>query len=192
MSALKNHPNKWLRDDASDMFDKYEADHGIIDVTSAGRTIAQQQALIDRWNRGGTYNRPPYLYQPAMPAATSNHVISGGIAIDTNDWKKFATVCLRYGFVHTYPSGDPVHFDFRGHKVIVEPNDSIRQKQAYLNAARGEHLVVDGLNGDRTKAAVKRYQTFLRKYGYTGAIDGIWGSGTEKAHLRYYHFWTVG
>lgn len=114
MATLKNHPGKWLRDDAAAAFNAAEDKHGVFVVNSAGRTLAEQQALIDRWNRGGKYNRPPFLFQPAMPARTSNHVQGGGVAVDLDNWRDFKFVCAEFGFRHTYPSGDPVHFDFVG------------------------------------------------------------------------------
>jgi len=45
---------------------------------------------------------------------------------------------------------------------------------------------VDGDEGKLTRAAYARYQTFLRAFGYTGKIDGIWGTGTQAAHGAYY------
>lgn len=66
----------------------------------------------------------------------------------------------------------------------------VADRQAFLNAARGEKLVVDGLNGRNTKAAIERYQTFLKGRGwYSGPIDGIWGGGTQSGHERYYAEW---
>lgn len=109
---LANHSEYWLRDDAAVAFNEYEAKYGIIRVTSAGRTIAEQNTLIARYDRGGIYNRPPYLYAPARPATASYHVRDGGIAIDSPDWQKFARHCEEFGFVHPYPY-DPVHFEYR-------------------------------------------------------------------------------
>ena len=114
MTTLRNHPGYWLCDDAAADFDRAEADHGVFIVNSAGRTVAEQQHLINRWNQGGPANRPPYLYKPAMPARTSNHVANGGVAVDLADWRRFAQICERYGFRHTYPNSDPVHFDYVG------------------------------------------------------------------------------
>lgn len=68
-------------------------------------------------------------------------------------------------------------------------NQATKDRQNFLNQARGENLTVDGVEGAATKAAYQRYQTFLRGYGYTGAIDGIWGAGTQTAHDRYYQAW---
>lgn len=113
MATLRNHQGFWLRDDTGN-FDQAEADHGVFGVNSAGRTKAQQQELINRWNRGGAANRPPNLYQPASPPETSNHVANGGVAVDLHDWRRFAQICARYGFVHRYPKSDPVHFEKTG------------------------------------------------------------------------------
>lgn len=104
MATLRNHPGYWLRDDAAAEFNQAEADNGVFVVNSAGRTVAEQQNLINKWNQGGTYNRPPYLYKPAMPATASNHVANGGVAVDIGDWRRFAQVCERYGFDHSFPT----------------------------------------------------------------------------------------
>lgn len=186
MATLKNHPSYWLRDDAAAAFDKYEDDHGVISVNSAGRSKAEQQALLNRWAAGGKYNRPPYLYKPD-PVNVSRHVINGGVAVDTSHWRKFAEKCRQYGFTHPYPSGDPVHFEYVGGESVVTTNDTTASRQRYLKHDMGEgDLVADGIEGPRTKAAYKRYQTTLKKAGlYAGAIDGIWGAGTEAAHKKY-------
>ena len=192
MATLRNHPSFWLRDDAAAAFDRAEADHGVFIVNSAGRTVSQQQSLINRWNQGGWQNRPPYLYQPADPPETSNHVANGGVAVDLADWRRFAQICERYGFRHTYPNSDPVHFDFVGGSAAggVTPNQTVKDQQSWL-ISRGYDLGptgADGIAGPMYAAAVQKYQTFLRAYGYSGSIDGQWGSGTQAAHEKYAAF----
>lgn len=189
MATLRNHRNFWLRDDAAAAFDRAEADHGVFIVNSAGRSKAEQQGLINRWNRGGAANRPPYLYKPAMPAEASNHVANGGVAVDLADWRRFAQICGRYGFKHTYPDSDPVHFDYvgGGNGGGATPNDTVRAQQNFL-ISRGFDLGptgADGVAGPKYAAAVQQYQTFLRAYGYTGDTDGIWGPGTQAAHAKF-------
>lgn len=192
MAQLKYHPGFWLRDDAAAAFDAYEAKYGVISVNSAGRTKAEQQKLIDRWNKGGAANRPPYLYRPGMPASTSPHVIDGGIAVDVSDYRRLKEHSEEFGF-YWFGSGDPVHFNFRGWSGVgkgPEFSQLVANEQAFLNAAQGEKLDVDGKLGPKTKAAVKRYQTFLASRGwYGGKIDGIWGSGTQSGHERRYAEW---
>lgn len=191
MATLRNHRNFWLRNDAAAAFDQAEADHGVFTVNSAGRTEAEQQGLINRWNRGGAANRPPYLYQPASPANTSNHVRNGGIAVDLGDWRRFAPIAARYGFTHPYPSSDPVHFEKTGSfggSSGGSFNQDVKNRMDWL-VSRGYDLGptgADGIPGNFYTAAVKKYQTFLRAYGYTGDIDGDWGGGTQTAHQRYY------
>lgn len=64
-------------------------------------------------------------------------------------------------------------------------------RQNFLNAARGERLVVDGLPGEKTGDAIGRYQTFLKSRGwYSGPIDEKWGSGTQAGHERYFAEWS--
>lgn len=69
----------------------------------------------------------------------------------------------------------------------VSYNQDVANRQAWLNQSRGAKLVVDGLLGPLTIKEIKEYQEFLRKYGYNGAIDGIWGNGTQAAHQKYYN-----
>lgn len=187
MAKLKNHTEFWLRDDAAKDFDRAEDDHGIFRVNSAGRTKAYQQELIDRWNKGGPANRPPYLYMPAMPAETSNHVEDGGKALDTLDWQRFAKVCEDYNFRHSYPNSDPVHFDYiGGTDAPAAPafSQETLNRQKFLNT-KGAALVEDGRYGPRTHDAYEVYQTSLKSRGlYSGPIDGIWGDGTEAGHKR--------
>lgn len=189
MSNLKNHPNFWLRDDAAEAFDNAEANHGAFTVNSAGRTVSQQQELINRWDKGGAANRPPYLYAPARPASASNHVAHGGIAIDIANWRAFAIIAATWGFNHLYPGGDPVHFEYVGTGKIGLPvfNQDTLNRQNFLNSV-GYGLIPDGREGPLTRDAYKKYQSFLRAYGYTGTIDGNWGNGTEAAHKKYNEF----
>ena len=190
MAKLRNHPQFELRDDAAAAFDAYEAKYGKRKVNSARRTEAQQQTLINRWDKGGPANRPPYLYEPARPARTSNHVKEGGIAVDVADWQEFKKHCEEFGF-YWYGAGDVVHFEYRGRPSSggnnPAPNQVTKDRQAFLNS-RGWKLDVDGIEGPKTKQAYKEYQTYLKGRGwYSGAIDGIWGNGTQAAHAK---FWT--
>lgn len=115
MARLKNHSAAyWLNDAAAAAFNRMEDEQGFIDLSSAGRTVQEQQEAINRWDRGGAANRPPYLYEPARPASTSNHVKNGGVAFDTGEWRRVAGFAGRYGFSHPYPNSDPVHFEYVG------------------------------------------------------------------------------
>lgn len=187
MAELKNHPGMWLRDDAANQLNAYEDKYGVLALTSAGRTEAEQQALINRWNAGGKHNRPPYLYAPAIPAASSNHVKNGGLAVDVSSYDKFAQHSKEFGFVRPLPGSDPVHFEFVGvTKPAAAPNQVTKDRQNWLTSigiSVGKSGA-DGIDGPATKEAYKTYQKALRDWGYTGAIDGIWGPATQKAHQR--------
>lgn len=194
MTNLKNHPGMWLSDPAADSLERFEKDHGRISLNSAGRTEAEQQKLIDRWDKGGTYNRPPYLYPPYRPAAKGPHV--GGNALDTSQIQLLASKGRPYGWVQNLPKTDPVHFIYDPSKDQKRPTSSAlqvtRDRQNWLNRSRGAGLVIDGIAGPATVQAYKNYQTYLKsKYGYTGAIDGVWGPATQEAHLKYYKAWNT-
>jgi hypothetical protein len=76
--------------------------------------------------------------------------------------------------------------------LAIAYSQTVANEQNYLNAARGEKLVVDGLRGPATIAATKRYQTYLTGRGwYSGAIDGIWGPGTQSGHEKAYAEWVA-
>lgn len=120
MANLKNHPDFWMRDDAAAQLDLLEADHGLITVNSAGRTVPEQQELIDRWNRGGKFNRPPYLYEPKQPPRKSTHVANGGIAVDTSSISKMLKYGEAYGFYRPYDWDKP-HFEFDPARVKIRP-----------------------------------------------------------------------
>lgn len=120
MATLENHPGFWMRDDAAAQLDLFEADHGLITVNSAGRTVAEQDELIARWNRGGKFNRPPYLYEPKRPAKASAHVANGGIAVDTSSISKMLKYGEAYGFYRPYDWDKP-HFEFDPSRVKIRP-----------------------------------------------------------------------
>ena len=193
MAGLKNHPGLWLRDDAAAAFDAYEAAHGRRTVNSAGRTVAEQQEAINRWDKGGVYNRPPYLYPPARPAGASNHVAGGGVAVDIGDYNTFKQHSDAFGF-KWFGQSDPVHFDFvgGGGGGATPFSQATLDRQRWLNTSRAARLAEDGLQGSATTAAFKNYQQFLsQSWGYTGSIDGIWGTGTQQAHQRYWNAWNA-
>jgi peptidoglycan hydrolase-like protein with peptidoglycan-binding domain len=193
MARLKNHPQFWLRDDAAASLDRLEASLGVISVNSAGRYPNDQQALINRWHQGGPKNRPPYLYKPQEPATASNHVKNGGQAVDTSHITLMLQRGKEFGWTRPF-SGDPVHFEynpaFDRHRVVLQPagaiNIGLQRQQDWLRVSRGETIAADGKAGPNTLAAFKRYQEFLKQYGYAGKIDGVWGQGTQVAHQKFW------
>lgn len=197
MARLKNHPNFWLRDDAAAAFDAYEDKYGVRTVNSAGRTEAEQQGLINRWDKGGAANRPPYLYAPARPARASNHVKDGGIALDIADWRTFKEHSAEFGF-HWFGNSDVVHFDFRGWNGAKrggyqDGSNELRIFQEKL-IRMGHDLGptgADSVLGAKTKAATLFEQQMAEKNGYPGgnvADDGIPGPQING----YLDWWLVG
>ena len=162
MATLKNHPGKWLRDDAAAAFNQAEDEHGTFIVNSAGRTVAEQNEAIKRWDQGGKWNRPPYLYAPARPATASNHVSNGGIAVDIGDWRRFANIAANYGFSHPYPDGDPVHFEYTGQRA-------------------SSHNPTNPFGISSTLGL----QKIARLYGYQGQLDNIWGNGSAAGFAQF-------
>ena len=177
MTTLANHSGFWMRDDAAQAFNRVEADHGLFTVNSAGRTEAEQNDFIARWDRGGAANRPPYLYAPARPATASNHVSHGGIAIDLGNWQSFLSVCAPYGFTHPFPT-DVVHFEFHGVAATTAPAQapsagasnpfgipSTKGLQKIANLY-GAQTALDDQFGPKSMAG---FTQFLRaNYGYVG------------------------
>ena len=197
MAGLKNHPGLWLNAEAAAAWDRMEDAHGIIRINSAGRTEAEQQALINRWYKGGTYNRPPYLYRPAVPANTSNHVRAGGIAVDTPDIGRVLAYA-DYGFTQLYASTDPVHFEYvkandRHLPGATPPPPPVASKvpaglrwygiQEMLKDNDGYRGAIDNDPGPLTVGA---FQHFLNRSGFdAGLQDSIWGERTGKAGQRW-------
>jgi len=65
-------------------------------------------------------------------------------------------------------------------KLLSEQTDEKNAKktiQCFLNKVVGSNLKIDGLHGDTTKEAVRKFQS-TKKYLDT---DGIWGYSTGKS-----------
>lgn len=104
-----------------------------------------------------------------------------------------------YGFANEgYNFGEPWHKTFNGALSDTTPaapalggvefSQVVQDQQAFL-IGRGFDLGksgADGKKGSLTTAAFEKYQTFLRAWGYTGPIDGDWGSGTQAAHQKFF------
>lgn len=185
---LVNHRGMWLRDDAAESLARFERDHGVQPITSAGRTVAEQNVLIRRYDTGGKYNRPPYLFAPARPAEASRHVADGGTAIDTNNPDVFHQHGAAYGWLFNY-AYDKVHFEYSPAKDTKRPVTSnpgarptlrrgskgkdVKDLQTILNKYHGTHLNVDGVYGVATRDVVSQFQD-----GHGLNPDGVVGPKT--------------
>lgn len=163
---LKNHPGMWLRDDAAAAINALEDEYGTIAINSAGRTVEEQQALIDAWDRGERDG----LYAPARPAETSNHVRDGGIAIDVYNYTDDRAKLEKYGF-GWYGSADPVHYTFLGNSgapAVAQNPFGIAYCAGLQKIANlyGGDTAIDQIWGVRSAAG---FAEFLRQnYGYVG------------------------
>ena len=178
----------------------FKAKFGLtLHVTSGTRTRAEQQALYDAY-RSGRGNL-------AAPPGQSNHEETGPRgprALDVRDSggdpgvTRAGTVranWLRqnapaYGFDpagYRFSRVEPWHIEFTGAIGGGAADQDTKNRQSWLNEARGEKLAVDGIQGPATTAAIKRYQNFLNeRYGTKLAVDGIWGTETQNVHQRYW------
>lgn len=178
---LVNHPSYWLEAEAADSLARLERDHGVISINSAGRSEAEQQSLINRWDRGGWQNRPPYLYEPARPARTSPHVIDGGTAIDTSEISRMLRISGKYGWYRSH-SYDLVHFKYDPARDQMKP-----QAPTPGNATGGyDGSAVPGKWGPNPFGIpfTGGLQVIARQNGYTGAYDQHWGDGVTSGSMN--------
>jgi hypothetical protein len=186
---LINHPGYRLDKPAADSLARFERDHGVITITSAYRSVADQQALINRWNAGGTRNRPPYLYQPAMPAKASKH--TDGEAFDTPNRSIIEQFGGAYGLEFNF-AYDRVHVEYHAahdtkkgtagipsHRPTIRQGSTgqnVRDLQSILTKYHGAKLAIDGKFGASTTKAVKVFQKSKKL-----PQDGIVGTNTWRA-----------
>lgn len=153
-------------------------------VSSCYRTFANQEHAKDlQLHHGG-----PTAATPGF----SNH--GWGTAIDiymgpgVKAWLDANAARFGFSWVEGKASGESWHWVFvGGGSAVAGYSATVFAEQNWLNIARGEKLNADGMLGPLTVAAIERYQTFLRAYGYAGAIDGAWGPATQAAHANYYN-----
>jgi hypothetical protein len=104
-----------LQSSAADSLEAAAASVGdYITLNSAFRSSAEQYILY-RW-----YQRGQCDISLAAAPGSSNH--EGGRAIDTSYYSYWNGPLSAYGWVHSYPSSDPVHFDYSGASDISSMN----------------------------------------------------------------------
>lgn len=110
------------------------------------------------------------------------------------DWGVGAHVHESLWDIHEYRFGPHGTIDFEAHVGDDGGtyDQTVADQQNFLNAAQGEHLVVDGTKGDRTREAITDYQEYLKARGwYDGELDGDWGPKTQAGHEQRYAEWVA-
>jgi N-acetylmuramoyl-L-alanine amidase len=117
-------------------------------LNSATRSSAQQYILYN-WYLQGYCG----IGLAAVPG-TSNH--EGGRAIDTSDYTYWEPYLADYGWKHSYPDTDPVHFDYTADEDLARYNLEAFQRLWNKNNNEYDQLVVDGIYGDATAEALSK------------------------------------
>ena len=86
----------------------------------------------------------------AVPG-TSNH--EGGRAIDTSYYSYWLSALANYGWVHSYPDSDPVHFDYLAAADIRSQNLQAFQRLWNRNNPSAT-ISEDGIYGPATENAL--------------------------------------
>ena len=87
----------------------------------------------------------------AATPGTSNH--EGGRAIDTSYYSYWLSTLSTYGWVHSYPDSDPVHFDYTKVSDIAQKNLLAFQK-LWNKYNPTKTISEDGIYGPNTANAL--------------------------------------
>jgi hypothetical protein len=118
-----------------------------LSVTSAFRTIAQQY-LLYRWYENGTCG----ISLAAVPG-NSNH--ETGIAVDLSNYSSEIGNMSNHGWTHSYPSSDPVHFDYTAGGTVDLRSESVLAFQKLWNLNNPSATIAeDGDYGPMTAAKI--------------------------------------
>jgi N-acetylmuramoyl-L-alanine amidase len=116
-----------------------------ITINSAFRTSAEQY-LLYQW-----YQKKMCGITLAAQPGSSNH--EGGRAIDTSNYNYWLNTLANYGWVHTYPSSDPVHFDNTKFADIRSKN-LLAFQRIYNRNNPNAKISEDGQYGPQTENAL--------------------------------------
>jgi MYXO-CTERM domain-containing protein len=123
-----------------------------LSVNSAFRTIAQQY-LLYRWYQNGQCG----ISLAAVPG-NSNH--ETGIAVDVGNYASVIGTLAGHGWSHSYPSSDPVHFDYTAGGTIDLRAESVLAFQKLWNQNNpGDKIAEDGDYGPMTAARIAKAPT---------------------------------
>ena len=118
-----------------------------LSVNSAFRTLAQQY-LLYRWYQNGQCG----ISLAAVPG-NSNH--ETGIAVDLANYSSEIGNMSNHGWTHTYPSSDPVHFDYTAGGTTDLRHDSVLAFQKLWNLNNpNDKIAEDGDYGPMTASKI--------------------------------------
>eukprot|EP01113_Clastostelium_recurvatum_P013801 TRINITY_DN173_c0_g1_i2.p1 TRINITY_DN173_c0_g1~~TRINITY_DN173_c0_g1_i2.p1 ORF type:complete len:215 (-),score=38.31 TRINITY_DN173_c0_g1_i2:78-722(-) len=117
-----------------------------ITLSSAFRSSAEQY-LLYQWYLDGHRCGISLAAEPGQ----SNH--EGGRAIDTPNYNYWMSALTSHGWTHSYPSNDPVHFDYLSAANLDQANLLAFQK--LWNAHNSNKLTEDGIYGTNTANALR-------------------------------------
>lgn len=171
----------------------------IVDVKTTTSTATGRYVTIDLADgyRIRLLHLSRVLVSVGQRVKRGQEVAKSGASGFGKDWGYGAHVHVTLWNRHGYTFGSSATLDFvrflgADNDGTISYSQKVANEQSYLNLAQGEKLVVDGLYGVATRDAYKRYQTYLKGRGwYSGAIDGIWGDGTQKGHEKRYAEWSA-
>jgi LAS superfamily LD-carboxypeptidase LdcB len=117
-----------------------------ITLNSAFRSSAEQYLLYEQYQRG--------MCGITLAASPGNSNHEGGRAVDTSNYNYWNNYLPNNGWTHTYPSNDPVHFDYQGSPDISRQN--LQAFQRLWNRHNGDKIDEDGIYGPATQSALSR------------------------------------
>jgi hypothetical protein len=179
----------------------FAAEDGIVtlvDHTTAGADGRRLSIALNDGQMTSDIHLSKILVNSGQKVKRGDLVAKSGASAWGKEWGVGAHVHRTLFPTHDHIFGTTKTLDFE--LFVGADNDGsglvyvqdVANRQTFLTVAQGEKLVIDGLLGDATRAAIKRYQTYLKGRGwYDGAIDGDWGAGTQAAHDKRYAEWAA-
>ena len=130
---------------ADSLMNAAKSKNDYITINSAFRDSGSQYMLYN-WYLKGICG----ISLAAQPG-TSNH--EGGRAIDTSNYNYWLSTLANYGWVHSYPSSDPVHFDYTKSSDLAKYN-LIAFQRLYNRANPSKKIAEVGIYGPNTEKAL--------------------------------------
>ncbi|WP_248240551.1 M23 family metallopeptidase [Microbacterium kunmingense] len=171
---------------------------GYIEYVKTSASGAMGRVVKIRLNDGQSVR---YLHLSRITVNSGQKVRRGdvvgysGASANGKDWGVGAHVHVTLMPGHADTFGNTLDFARQvgaDNDITIAFSQKVANEQNFLNAAQGEKLVVDGLAGPLYRAAVGRYQQYLKGRGwYDGEIDNAWGPKTQAGHEKRYAEWVA-